>query len=97
VTDPHSADYPETPLGVRRCECGARVYSNEADGRCATCGQFEPVEHTPELLRGWAATLREVIAGGEWSLTVRQLAEAKATEWKREADELERAARGDVA
>jgi hypothetical protein len=91
MSDPHSSDYPETPLGVHRCECGAWVYSNELDGRCDRCAQPEPQKYTAELLRGWAWTYREVARlDREASPELREEFLAKAAEWEREADELER-------
>jgi hypothetical protein len=91
VSDPHSSDYPETPLGVHRCECGAWVYSNELDGRCDRCSQPEPQEHSAALLREWAAILSDVIElnRDEHPERVAPL-EAKCQAWLREADEIER-------
>jgi hypothetical protein len=93
MSDQHSSDYPELPYGQTRCECGGRVYSNEHDGRCASCAQPEPVEREAALLRYWAQQYRQVIElnreeGASEALLASLL--AKAAEWEREADALER-------
>jgi hypothetical protein len=91
VADPHSSDYPETPLGVHRCECGAWVRSNEQDGRCRRCAQPEPQVHSAALLREWAAILSDVIELNRADNPERVAPlEAKVAGWLREADELER-------